>query len=287
MNAIGIIGQGFVGSAIREGFREHFGIYTFDIKEPNSITIYDELFVGVSAHEAQFPHEHLVTKVDGPIFVCLPTPMRGDGSCDYSLVRNTLDDLNYWAEKHDRVVDVIIKSTITPGTTQSLSTKYKNCRLCYNPEFLTEANAQADFQNQDRIILGYANQVTETKPLVSIPRTTYEKAFPRVPIVELDSTMAEMVKHVTNIFLATKVSLANEFAQICEKLGIDYSQTIATACLDERLGQSHWSAPGPDGHYGFGGSCFPKDLNSLIHTARVLGVPPTVMLAVWYKNVEV
>jgi UDPglucose 6-dehydrogenase len=98
---------------------------------------------------------------------------------------------------------------------------------------------------------------------------------------------AEMVKYVANCFLATKVSFANEIYQICKAIGVDYNGVIETAMLDNRLGTSHWKVPGPDGHFGFGLTCFPKDLNALIKLAELNGVDPKVMKAVWEKNLEV
>ena len=107
-----------------------------------------------------------------------------------------------------------------------------------------------------------------------------------------------MVKYVTNCFLAVKVSFANEISQICESLdkngyNIDYDKVIEYAKFDQRIGESHWSVPGPvpthDGRYvrGFGGHCFPKDINALISVAKESGVNPTVMNAAWEKNLEV
>jgi UDPglucose 6-dehydrogenase len=96
-----------------------------------------------------------------------------------------------------------------------------------------------------------------------------------------------MVKYVTNCFLATKVSFANEIKQICDKLDIDYDKVVEYSTKDKRLGTSHWAVPGHDGHFGFGLTCFPKDLNALIATATSLGVDPKVMIAVWEKNLEV
>ena len=96
-----------------------------------------------------------------------------------------------------------------------------------------------------------------------------------------------MVKYFTNTFLATKVSFANEMYQICGRLGIDYDTVVEYSTYDERLGKSHWAVPGPDGHYGFGGSCFPKDINALIHLGLELDMTPEVLMAAWETNLEV
>jgi UDPglucose 6-dehydrogenase len=108
-----------------------------------------------------------------------------------------------------------------------------------------------------------------------------------------------MVKYVTNIHLAVKVSLANEFYQICNTLdkngyNIDYDKVIEYATIDKRLGNSHWKVPGPmpaddtgEPALGWAGSCFIKDLNALVYVARSLGVDPKVMTGAWEKNLEV
>ena len=96
----------------------------------------------------------------------------------------------------------------------------------------------------------------------------FSKAFPTAHIIKTDSTHAEMVKYLTNSFLATKVSFANEIYQICEKLKVDYDKVVEYATLDDRLGKTHWQVPGPDGDYGFGGHCLPKDLSAcLLYTS--------------------
>ena len=101
------------------------------------------------------------------------------------------------------------------------------------------------------------------------------------------SRSVEMIKYVTNCFLATKVSFANEMYQICENLDIDYDKVIEYAKYDERLGYSHWNVPGHDGDFGYGGHCFPKDLKALISLAHDLNVSPRVLTAVDCKNNDV
>ena len=96
-----------------------------------------------------------------------------------------------------------------------------------------------------------------------------------------------MVKYTTNTFLSVKVSFANEMKMICDKIGIDYDKVTEYATLDERLGHSHWSVPGPDGHYGFGGSCFPKDINALIKVADELDIHPNMLIGAWETNLDV
>ncbi len=176
---------------------------------------------------------------------------------------------------------VVIKSTVPPGTTSKWNKQFKPIDIIFNPEFLTEANAVSDYEKQTRIILGGPRQsTTKLKPI-------FKKAFPNADIIKTDSTYAEMVKYITNSFLATKVSFANEMYQICERLDVDYDKVIEYATYDDRLGKSHWSVPGPDGDFGYGGHCFPKDIQALISVAENLGIFPEMLISTDEKNNEV
>ena len=115
----------------------------------------------------------------------------------------------------------------------------------------------------------------------------FSKVFPTAHIIKTDSTHAEMVKYLTNTFLSTKVSFANEIYQICDKLKVDYDKVIEYATLDDRLGNSHWNVPGHDGDFGFGGHCFPKDLSALIHLTKELGTINNVISSVKETNDQV
>ena len=125
------------------------------------------------------------------------------------------------------------------------------------------------------------------RPASTRVRQLFYKAFPKTHIIKTSSTIAEMVKYMTNTFLSTKVSFANEMYQICSKLDIDYDKVVEYATYDERLGKSHWSVPGPDGHYGFGGSCFPKDINALIDLCYEKTIKANTLFGAWETNLEV
>ena len=96
-----------------------------------------------------------------------------------------------------------------------------------------------------------------------------------------------MVKYFTNCFLATKVSFANEMYQICQGLEIDYDKVIEYAQYDNRIGNSHLEVPGPDGDFGYGGHCFPKDMQALISVAQDLGIPAVMLMAAHFKNSDI
>ena len=263
---IRIIGQGFVGTAVKEGLKQFYEIDTFDLdKTKRNVDCIEEI----------------IDKNDF-IFVCLPTPMKKDGSCDTSIVENTVMKLDNLALKRQCINRiVIVKSTIPPGTTERLNKECKHIQVVFNPEFLTEANFIEDFKNQDRIIIG------GPRPASTKVRQLFYKAFPKAHIIKTHSTIAEMVKYMTNTFLATKVSFANEMFEICERLGIDYDKVTEYATLDERLGKSHWSVPGPDGKFGFGGSCFPKDINALIAVCKELDIRCDTLSGAWDTNLKV
>ena len=261
---IGIVGQGYVGTAVKEVFSKHYEINTFDLNGNCSCK---------TLHE-------LVNNSD-VVFVCVPTPMKKDGSCDTSIVGRVVRDINETVNSNQDGKIVAIKSTIPPGTTNRLNKECENISVIFNPEFLTEANFIDDFKNQNRIIIG------GERPSTTKLRQVYSLVFPDAKIVKTGSITAEMVKYFTNTFLATKVSFANEMYQICGRLGIDYDKVVEYSTYDERLGKSHWAVPGPDGHYGFGGSCFPKDINALIHLGLELDMTPEVLMAAWETNLEV
>ena len=244
---IGIIGQGYVGTAIKLGFEPHYNVLT-----------YDKFDLAKSTHSkiSDLVEESKV------IFVCVPTPMRKDGTCYTGIVEEVIREINETADDHI----IVIKSTIPPGTTDRINQEYTHSTVIFNPEFLTEENFLEDFKNQKRIILGGDRKGTNKL------RQIYSKVFPNATIVKTGSNTAEMVKYFTNTFLATKVSFANEMHSVCEQIGIDYDKVVEYATYDERLGKSHWAVPGPDGDFGFGGHCLPKDLSAIINTFKTFGL---------------
>ena len=248
---IGVIGQGYVGTAIKLGFQDHYNVVT-----------YDKFDLGKSTHSkiSDLVEEAKV------IFVCVPTPMRKDGTCYTGIVEEVIREINETADDHI----VVIKSTVPPGTTDRFNHEFSNVTVIFNPEFLTEENFLDDFKNQNRIILGGSRKGTNKL------RQIYSKVFPKAVIVKTGDKHAEMVKYFTNTFLATKVSFANEMYNICEQIGIDYDKVVEYAIYDERLGKSHWAVPGPDGDFGFGGHCFPKDLSAIINKFDTYGLLESV-----------
>lgn len=289
--SIACIGAGFVGGTLSVVFAEKgFVVYNFD---KSGKVPHGAYAPAKSVKElVEYCENDKTTSFSGIYFICLPTPMNEDGSADLSIVEGVLGELA--AQPGERIA--VVKSTVPPGTTEFWNKLYENSglRVVFNPEFLTEANALDDMRNQNRIVLG------GPRPYINKVKQTFQAAFPSVPLIKTSSTTAEMVKYVTNIHLAVKVSLANEFYQICDtldtKLGmnVDYDKVVEYALYDERLGKTHWRVPGPmpaddtgEPALGFGGSCFVKDIRALISVAEKIGVKPTVMKGSWEKNLEV
>jgi len=264
MQNIGIIGQGFVGGAIKEGFKDHFSLF-----------LYDKFSDGKSNTNL----EGVVANAD-VIFVCVPTPMDArTGEASISIVEEVISEIDDIAGDLGKNPTLIIKSTVPPGTTQHCNDISRYCEVVFNPEFLTEANAVNDFKNQNRIIIGTCDGY-QADEVVAI----FRKVFPDVLIPVTESQEAEMCKYITNTFLSVKVSFANEIYDICEAHGIDYEVAKDLAILDPRLGNSHWMVPGPDGDRGFGGHCFPKDLHGLCYVAEEFGVDVDVLKATLTTN---
>ena len=261
---IGIIGNGFVGQAIVHGFILHTDdIYVHDKDQKRSTHSMKELVCN--------------SKV---IFVCVPTPMFESGECDLSIVESVIEELSQHENINEKVV--VIKSTVVPGTTEHLAKKYPAMSFVFNPEFLTERKARLDFINTARIVLGSnksnANNVVEK---------LYRIRFPYTKIIKTDFGTAQLIKYMANCFFATKVSFMNEMHQICKAIEGDWETAVNGFMSDFRIGNSHIDVPGHDGDFGFGGKCFPKDINAMIKKAEELGIEPTVMKGAWEKNKQV
>jgi UDPglucose 6-dehydrogenase len=239
---IGIIGQGFVGNAVYQKFKDYFNVLTYDLNEKLSNSTLDN-----------------IKKKCSVVFVCVPTPMKLDGSCDISIVKSVISNLSQCEG-----MIIVNKSTVIPGTTEKLNGEFKKIEIVFNPEFLTERNAVSDYNNQKRILIG------GTRPSTSKLKSIFSKVFPNSKIVKTGSTHAEMVKYFINAFLATKVSFANEMYQLCVKLNLDYDKVIEYVIYDDRIGNSHLNVPGHDGDLGFGGHCLPKDLSAVIKLSEEL-----------------
>jgi len=271
MYKIGIIGNGFVGSSVAHGFSSNTGCDVEDVK------IYDK---------DSSKSTHTLAKVVNDsdfIFLSVPTPMNQDGSISLDIIHNVFKDIdaviNY--DKEFQPV-ILLRSTVTPGTTNEIQGDYPRMHVVFNPEFLTERSAKLDFINQARIVLG--GSWGDTVKVEHLYRWRFGK---HIPVIRTDFQTAEMIKYMCNCFFATKVSYLNEMKQLSDKIGANWKDCVDGFSLDGRIGHSHLNVPGPDGKLGFGGSCFPKDVQAMINFMDGLGVSVNTLKGAWETNLEV
>ena len=267
MKRIGVIGRGFVGTAVEYGFSAQTGCDT-------ELRSYDK-----DTTKSTHTLEDTVNNSD-VIFVSVPTPSNPDGSMHLGILESALDDI---AKVYNGEAIILIRSTVIPGTTRQLQKKYiKKFPIVFNPEFLTERSAKFDFINQSRFILG--GEKIHTKKVAELYKWRFGDS---VPCIETNFETAEMIKYMNNCFFATKVSFLNEMYQVAQECGVDWNTAIDGFVRDGRIGHSHLSVPGPDGKFGFGGSCFPKDVLAMIDFGKSLDIDMHTLTGVWNTNKEV
>jgi len=267
MSSIGVIGNGFVGNAVVYAFDSEHDVKVYDTDSSKANSSFDE------------------TINQDIIFVCVPTPMIDieGGECNLSIIENVFAEINKSIIKKDNIF--VIKSTVPIGTTQKLQEKYSNITIVHSPEFLTAKNAKMDFITASRHIIGipFNAKNSNHQKLIKL----YEERFFGALILTMDSNESEFVKYSCNSFLATKVSYFNELKLLSDKLNLDWDLIMKGILSDERIGNSHTSVPGHDGDRGFGGTCFPKDINALINTMELYGIDPFILKAAWNQNKNV
>ena len=253
---LGVIGNGFVGEAISFAFSPIANIYVYDKDPLKSI---DSL---KSVHNCDF------------VFICVPTPMFRDGSQDLSYVESVF-------EKATNKPIYILKSTVLPGTTTDLCKKFPDSKIIFSPEFLSERTAKLDMLTQSRIILGGELSLTEKA------KTLFNERFKIKNIIQTDSKTAELTKYMNNTFFATKVSIMNEFKLLCDKIGANWEDALKGFISDGRIGDSHLNVPGHDGKLGYGGTCFPKDVNALLSFSKKHDIELNSIAGGWATNLKV
>jgi len=217
-------------------------------------------------------------------FICVGTPSNKDGSIDLRQVEDVSSVIGSALCSSPDYHTIVVKSTVLPGTTEELvlpilehesgKKAYVDFGLATNPEFLKEGTAIEDFFHGDRVIIG-ANDTNSRSTLQNlyIPLD--------IPIYSTSIKTAEMIKYTSNAFLATKISFANEIGNLCKKMGIDSYDVFQGVGMDTRIGP-HFFRSG----IGFGGSCFPKDVQALIAHARAVGEETRILNAVIQTNNE-
>ena len=270
---IGVIGNGFVGGAVKFGFSPQTGCDA-------EVRVYD-----INPSKSTHTIEETVNKSDF-IFLSVPTPANKDGSINTDILRKALSDIEN-AHNGEKENSILIRSTVVPGTTWSLQESFPNLNLLFNPEFLTERSANFDFINQSRFIIGSSGQPYNEEKSNQLTELFKQRFGNTIAVLQTTYETAEMIKYMNNCFFATKVSFMNEMYQIAEKIDANWDEAVSGFVSDGRIGHSHMNVPGPDGKFGFGGSCFPKDIQAMIDFAEMFGLNPSVLKGAWEKNLEV
>lgn len=253
---IGIIGLGFVGSAIHNAYSDgEASVLTIDLDPSKTNSNYAEMMENAVA-----------------IFVCVPSPSKSNGDCDTSILEDVIAKL-----KHYKGV-IISKVTAPPSVYEKLQERHPN--LVHVPEFLVAATATRDYINETYSIIGGSviayQREAERIIKVGQPKHT-ASAFTSIG-------QASLTKYIINSFLATKVVFMNEMYQLASASGYNWQEIRQLIDIDPRIGKSHTQVPGPDGQFGFGGMCFPKDTSALIKYASKIDVNLNVLKSAVKKN---
>tara|TARA_Y100000741_G_scaffold360903_1_gene343964 strand:- start:55 stop:906 length:852 start_codon:yes stop_codon:yes gene_type:complete len=246
----GIVGFGFVGKALKNGLKDNVDCVEIDPKLGSDIN-------DLKSHEPSI------------VFICLPTPMKDDGSQNIDLVKDAINKIN----EFNQDILIAIKSTILPKYVEDITKTNDN--LVINPEFLRENFANEDFINSEIIVFG--GEQINCDRLANF----YEKHTNCIckDYINTDAMSASLLKYTINSFLALKVIFFNEMKSVFDNLNSnsEWSDFINSISRDKRMGNSHMSVPGPDGRYGFGGPCFPKDVKALIQYSQEIGSELTLL----------
>lgn len=245
--AIGIIGVGMVGTQLKRWFEEN------GYKRNHDLFLYDT--------DPKKAFSDNINKAD-IIFIAVPTPRDYDGRCDLLEVKNALFRINFNLPKI-----VVIKSTVPPSTTEYFQFIFSQWKILFNPEFLTERQAWEDFRKPDRQIVGFTKDSIDAANLVLslLPKAPFMSPWGlgTYKPVRITATEAEIIKYGGNVYFVRKVNFANTLSALCEKLQVDYENVRQGMAADFRIGDSHLDV-NHGGYRGWGGYCFPKDLDAFI-----------------------
>lgn len=240
---IGVVGNGVVGNATARAFMEHAEVRCYDIN-PMKRTHPLDAVLGCDV-----------------VFLCLPTPQTaGLRKCDTSVIDGFLLLLSETGRWKD--ANLVLRSTVPIGYTRHAARFYGLPNLVHSPEFLTARCAVTDAQLPARNIVGTSVEGSVLNGLKL--SQLYHTRFPGVPCLTMTSDESEAVKLFLNGFFAVKVAYWNEVNRLAAAKGLDWNLVMRGVLSDGRVAHSHTKVPGPDGKYGFGGECLPKDLNNLI-----------------------
>ena len=263
---IGIVGAGFVGCTYAKAFIDAgFNVLVNDINGNYAKKFSQFGYLPPVSSLAT------LTNVCDIVFICLPTPPQNylpNHVCrgiDINTIDCVLHELNRLNDGVAYRLPVCIKSTLSPKMTDSFQCLYDNLELFFSPEFLTEDTPLEDVKNADRIVIGQSLDCDEDEcsgDLIYILESINTNK--NVQLVICSNTEAELIKLMSNTFLATKVIFANTFYNICKEINANYNIVQNGVILDSRIGNSHLNVPGPDGKFGYSKSCFPKDMGNIV-----------------------
>jgi nucleotide sugar dehydrogenase len=267
MFKIGIIGNGFVGKATNLLTNKNITSLIYD-KNP----------------ELCLPKNTILEDLNqcDIIFICVPTPMNKDGSIHLDIVESVISELKL--KLRDNIF-LVVRSTVLPGTCLKLGTFFM-------PEFLTENNFEEDFKRCREWIFGLSDDNEKNILFEDYINKLFKCAFDQKCIYYnkltfVQSFEAEIIKYMRNTFLATKVAYCNEIYSYCHQNNIDYNLVKNLAFSDKRIGLSHTDVPGPDGKFGYGGTCFPKDCYALLKDFEQKDIKSYILKNVLDRNNEV
>lgn len=264
---IGVAGVGCVGSAAVRFFAED---------TPNKVVKYDKFKEGMNSEECF----NQLLDCDF-VFYCLPTLYSQDSlEYDKSAIYNVSERLDQKGYKGL----VVVKSTVEPGTCEDLCKRYPNLHIVHNPEFLTARTAYEDFRNQPHVVLGKTARCDQNKFLEL--EKFYRTLWPEAKYSLNTSGHTECMKIMVNSFYAVKISVLNEFYGFCQKLGYDYNVVLEMMLKNGWINPMHTKIA-LDGRLGFGGMCFPKDLNSLNQCMERNGTFHAVINAACLQNTKI
>jgi len=257
---IGIIGRGYVGQKLYEFFKSNnYKTYSFDVDKTKSDV---ENIEDLNQYKLDFA------------FICVPTQMREDGTCDTSLVEDSVRKIN--------AKTIVIESTVVPGTTEKLQVETGK-DILFTPEYFGETpnHPLNDFNNRTFFVIGGKPYVR--RRLIELFRDIFQA---NVEFHQMSSTAAEIVKYMENTALATRVILCEEFYRICEAFNVDYYEVREGWLADPRNTRGH-TFPGKGGDPGFGGKCLPKDVSAIIKASEKKGYTPKFLQAMFDYNSEI
>lgn len=265
--SIGIVGNGFVGGAIVEGFKHYTDVKVHDSNHQKSMCTLEE-----------------VTQQD-VVFICVPTPQcKKTSKCDLTIMKDVFEKISNIGTKSV----IVIKSTVPVGTTSDLKAEFPDLDIIHCPEFLTARTAKIDFITPSRVVIGYPkNFYSASHDVPNKILNLFKERLPGTECILMTSEESELTKYTANCFFATKISFFNEIKMLSDAVGCDFNTLLRGVLSDGRIGSSHYNVPGHDGEPGFGGACFPKDINSLIHIMKSNGVTPNVLEGAWKTNVSI